>query len=139
MSEERLKILSMVAEGKVTPEEAEKLLTAVEGSEGSSLPRTVNGDFPKYLYVRVEPKEGKVGADQVNVRVPIALIKAGVNFLGVLPSDAREGIQEAMDGKGIDFDFKNLRPEEMEALMAALQELQIDVETSDQIIKVYAG
>jgi hypothetical protein len=140
MSEERRKILEMLAAGKVTSEEAEKLLDATETGRAGESKRPLGIDgMPQYLYVRVEPKEGAKDADQVKVTVPLALIKAGINFISLLPKDARKDVEEAMENKGFDFDFKNLKPEDMDALISALNELEVDIETSENTVKVYTG
>jgi DUF4097 and DUF4098 domain-containing protein YvlB len=140
MSEERRKILEMLAAGKVTSEEAEKLLDATETGRTGETERPLGIDgMPQYLYVRVEPKEGAKDADQVKVTVPLALIKAGINFISLLPKDARKDVEEAMENKGFDFDFKNLKPEDMDALISALNELEVDIETSENTVKVYTG
>jgi hypothetical protein len=134
MSEERRKILDMLAEGKVSSEEAEKLLDAI----GSEKPGGDNS-VPKYLYVRVDPKDGSKVSDQVKVTVPLALLKAGINFASLLPRDARKGVEEAMEDKGFDFNLKNMKGEDVDALLIALQELEVDVETSENTVKVYTG
>ena len=139
MSEERRKILDMLSEGKINAEEAEKLLDAVEPeAAGVSVHPDGNG-LPKYLYIRVDPKEGARDADQVKVTVPLALVKAGMNFASLLPRDARKDVEEAMESKGFDFDLKNIKSEDMDALLAALQELEVDVETSENTVKIYTG
>ena len=139
MSEERRKILDMLSEGKINAEEAEKLLDAVEPeATGVSVHPDGNG-LPKYLYIRVDPKEGARDADQVKVTVPLALVKAGMNFASLLPRDARKDVEEAMESKGFDFDLKNIKSEDMDALLAALQELEVDVETSENTVKIYTG
>jgi hypothetical protein len=135
MSEERRKVLEMLAEGKISSEEAEKLLDAV-GDESSS---AVLKGMPRYLYVRVTPKEGAKKADQVKVTIPLALVKAGINFASLLPGDARKDIEDAMGSKGINFNLKNMNGEEVDALMTALQELEVDVETSENTVKIYTG
>ena len=140
MSEERRKILDMLSQGKVSAEEAEKLLDAVEPETPAGYAGTgASGGVPKYLYIRVLPKEGAEGTDQVKVTVPIALVKAGMNFLSLLPKEARAEVEEAMGSKGFDFDLKNLSSEEIDALLTAIQELEVDVETSENTVKIYAG
>lgn len=131
MSEERRKILDMLSQGKINVEEAEKLLETV-------VPDRIDG-MPKYLYVRVEPKEGAGDADQVKVTVPLALVKAGLNFASLLPRDARKGVEQAMENKGFDFNLNSLKGEDLDALLAALQELEVDVETAENTVKIYTG
>ncbi len=128
----------MLAQGKISSEEAEKLLDAVEPDSPAGFSGAESsGVMPKNLYVRVLPKEGAEDTDQVKVTIPIALVKAGINFMNLLPKDARKDIENAMEKKGID--LKNLNPDEMDSLLAAIQEFEVDVETSDNTVRIYAG
>jgi len=56
MSEERMRILNLLAEGKISAEEAEKLLAASEKAVKAPNVKSAAG---KYFYVQVDPKEGK--------------------------------------------------------------------------------
>ena len=92
MAEEKMRILKMLSEGKITPEEAEKLLNAVEkqtGSTGNSGKTLLESMENKYLYVQVDPKEGKT-SERVSVKVPFALLKAGLNIAGLIPRKPRK-------------------------------------------------
>lgn len=104
MSEERLRILHMLSEGKLTPpDEAEKLLSAMEKESGKmeNIREAQPGDIRgKYLYVKVEPKEGK-SSERVSVKVPLALVKAGLNISKLIPTEAQDKIQESMHDSGI--------------------------------------
>ena len=127
MSRERAKILQMVADGTITPEEGEKLLSRLD-SGGSAAPMIehdgANGGGKsgplKYLRVVVSG-----GSDQVNVRVPIGLIRTGIKLTTLMPLSASEHLTE----HGIDLSqFNNLDSDE---LMEALRELQVDVDSED--------
>lgn len=77
MEAERLKILHMVAHGKITPEQGAELLKAVETSdEEPSAPRK----GAKWL--RVEVTELDTGNRKVNVRMPFFLAKLGLKMGG---------------------------------------------------------
>ena len=141
MAEERLRILQMLAEGKITAEEAEKLLSAVETSRVPAQPLDVNGMIGdafdnKYLYVQVEPKEGK-SQDRVSVKVPFALLKAGLNIAGLIPKEAQEKIQSSMAENGVAFDLSSIKPDNIKELMSALEELKVDVDSEDATIQVF--
>ena len=135
MSEERMKVLSMLAEGKISAEEADRLLSAVEEP---AAPAASDG-VPRYLYVKVDPKEGGKESDQVNIRVPLALVKAGINLANLLPEEAREGVEDALGKKGVDLDLKNIKGQDLDAILIALQELQVDVDTVDTKVRIYTG
>lgn len=133
MSNERAKVLQMVADGTITPEEGERLLNrldptptgvqaaAVDAATGNGKSRPI-----KYLRVVVE------GNDRANVRVPIGLIRTGIKLTTLMPLSASENLAE----HGIDLSqFSNLDGEE---LMEALRELKVDVETEDgDVVRVF--
>ena len=139
MAEEKMRILKMLSEGKISPEEAEKLLGALETPEKTEPEQ--NGDLlsaleNKHLYVRVEPKEGK-NAEKVSVKVPFALLKAGLNIAGLIPKEAQDKINTSMEEKGINFDLNSFDPANVQEIMSALEELSVDIDTEDSTIQVY--
>jgi hypothetical protein len=122
MNSERKLILDMLAEGKITAEEAERLLSKL--GQAAEPVEVVEQDAPrpgklKYLRVLVESKDG----DNVNVRVPLALVKAGIKLKGVIPKEAHEKMHE----KGVDLDALSALDEE--ELLEALRDLQVDVDS----------
>jgi len=73
----------MVAEGKISPAEAEQLLDAVveTGADADAARAADAKAKPKFLRVLVEES----GGDRVNIRVPLSLLRAGVKFGSLLP------------------------------------------------------
>ena len=65
--------------------------------------------------------------ERVNIRVPMALIRAGVKLSALIPSDAANGMSEALREKGIDMDVRNLKTESVDELVDALHDLEVDV------------
>ncbi len=127
MSEERRQILSMLSEGKVTVEEAEKLLAALgEGGE-SKAPAgegPAAGKAPKYLRVLVQD-----GKENVNIRVPLGLVRAGMKLKALLPEKARQKIEGKLGEKGID--LGKLKGGDLDELLSSLKSLHVDVNGSD--------
>ncbi|MGE4585610.1 MAG: hypothetical protein AB7C91_13250 [Sphaerochaeta sp.] len=139
MSEERMRILTMLAEGKLTAEDAEKLLQALEGKtrepEGVEIQRdkTTKGT---YLYVQVDPKQGK-STERVSVKVPLALVKAGLNITKLIPVEAQDKIQSSLQENGIPFNLSDINGQNFEEIMEALEQMSIDVDTDDSSVKVF--
>jgi len=139
------RILEMLVEGKINTDEACQLLSALETSsstsEGTSESQTKEKMKSKYLHVHMvsgSEHEDRHKGDHVNVRVPMALIRAGMKFTSLLPPEARDKVTGALHEKGIDFDVRNLKPEDMDEFMGALSELEVDVVNNDgDIVKVY--
>jgi hypothetical protein len=136
MSENRRQILQMLSEGKITPDEAERLIAALEGGQGDTAPRR-NG-APKYIRVLVEKEEEGRGEEptKVNIRVPIALLRAGVKFASLMPQEARSHVNDALREKGMSFDIGQLKPENLDELIDNLQDLSIDVDKKNRAAKV---
>ena len=142
MNENRRRILDLLAGGKITVEEAERLLSTMGEPTGGVVvaagEESARKPQPKYLRVVVEPAEGP-GAKQerVNVRVPVALLRAGMKFASVIPNAASSQINEKLREKGIDLDVRDLKLEDMEKLVDALSELQVDVDSPEAKVRVF--
>ena len=114
MENERLQILKLVQEGKVTPDEATKLLQALEGKGGESAVATGSG---KLLRIRVT--EG--GGTKVNVNLPMSLVEAavaiGVKFVpeeelrGIDINALLEAIRQGVTGKIVEVDSEEAKVE----------------------------
>jgi hypothetical protein len=145
MSENRKRILDMLAQGKITVDEAERLLTVVEqpdaGGTGFSTVRETPKDERKYLRVVVEPNPDagpEVEQHRVNIRVPMALIRAGVKLTSLIPSNATTKINEELHKSGVDFDVSNIKPENLEELVDAMKDLEVDIQGGNEgKVKVY--
>src|SRR5258708_558426 len=104
MNEHRQQVLEMLSAGKVTVEEAERLIAALEKESRSGA--TINGNEsdpkpkPKYLRVVVEDT-GRSGPVHVNVRVPMQLLRAGVKLASLIPPQARDRLNTAMGEHGM--------------------------------------
>ena len=141
MSEERRKILEMLASGKITLNEAEGLLSAlVEGESKQKGEQDVSflGKKPplKYLRVVVEPSPDSKKKERVNIRVPLNLIRAGLKWVSFIPKDAQVKVNEALSEKGIEMDFTQMTPQNLEDLIQNLSDFTIDVE-GEETVKIF--
>jgi DNA-directed RNA polymerase subunit F len=132
MNEERKKVLDLLAEGKITAEEADRLLEAISKEKGydSSISTTSN---PKYIRIMVEPSEGSPNQEKVNIRVPLKLIHAGLKLASFIPKDAQGKVNEALQGKGIETDFSKIKPEDLDEIIHQLSDLTVDVEGKETV------
>jgi DNA-directed RNA polymerase subunit F len=134
MSEERKKILNMLAEGKISVEEAEKLLSAISDSEQETLSdKGTIASKLKYLRVVVEPSPGSKNEEKVNIRVPIKLIRAGIKLASLLPNDVQGKVDGALKEKGISLDFSQINEENLEEIVESLRDLTVDVEGEERV------
>ncbi|MBD3370824.1 hypothetical protein GF402_10760 [Candidatus Fermentibacteria bacterium] len=130
MEESRKKILEMLAEGKVTVEEAAVLLEKVASGDDTPSaeppsppepPEPGGKKKPRYLRVLVESADG----DNVNVRVPLSLIKTGIKLKALIPAGAADAVSE----KG--FDLSRLTELDEDELVRALSEIEVDVDSAN--------
>jgi polyhydroxyalkanoate synthesis regulator phasin len=144
MNEEKMKILNMISEGKITAEEGARLMDALDKKEET---KTEHSPVPvaekkneagQYLYVDVTPKTDKNG-EKVHVKVPMALLRAGVNIVSLLPKDIQKTVDGALDEKGLGFDFSSLKPENIEQLIEALGEMEVNVDADDYTVRVFCA
>lgn len=145
MSENQKRILEMLAQGKISVDEAQRLLALVgsekEARNESGGPATAAKNKPRYLHVTVEPKPGSQHHDhhgKVNVRVPFGLIRAGMKLASLIPQDAADKVDSAFKEKGIPFDFRKMKDEDIEELITALHDSEVNVEAEDETVRVYA-
>lgn len=143
MKEERRKILSMLSEGKLTPNEADALLEALVAPGGNQLVTVptaspVKAADPKYLRILVEGRDPDSGKEnKVNVRVPFELLRAGMRLAALLPVVAYEPVNRALKHNGLDLDVSKIKPEDFEDLVAHLRELSVDVDDGNEKVRVF--
>jgi hypothetical protein len=96
--EERMKILKMIEEGKISAEDGAKLLAALSDSRKTGTPPPPPGGDARWFRVRVTDLAS--GKTKVNVNIPMGLvnvgIKMGARFAPGLSGEQMEVIAEAL-------------------------------------------
>lgn len=107
-TEERMKILKMINEGKITAEEGAQLLKALGDSEKA---KKVKGKVPSSQWLRVRVSDMAKGKTKVNVNLPLKLLDAGLNIAAQFAPEMeeqeimgaiKEALSENMQGKIVD-------------------------------------
>jgi hypothetical protein len=129
VSLENRKVLDMLAEGKITAADAEKLLEKLAASAADEAKPTDSAapeksDQGRYLRIQVE----EPGRRPVNIRMPLAFARAGMSLVGILPI----GLSDKLKERGIDLDKVRFhtgfgKDENMEVL----RQLDLDVDKGD--------
>lgn len=141
MNEQRRQILQMLAEGKITADEAERLIDALEKEEPEAPPGVVarTKPRPKYLRVVVSSADnfGGSGPGRVNVRVPLQLLRAGVRLTSLIPPQALNQVNDEMHKSGVPIDLTELKPQQLEELIEHLDDVTVDVDQPDAKVQVF--
>ncbi|MEK6256703.1 MAG: hypothetical protein N2C13_05230 [Chloroflexota bacterium] len=103
-TEERIKILQMIQDGKISAEDGAKLLSALNESGPSKFS---SGKPKDTRTIRVRVTDQFTGKTKVSVNLPLGLVDAGLNIaanfvpdIGV--EDISAAIREGLTGKIVD-------------------------------------
>ena len=108
-TEERMKILNLIREGKITAEEGAKLLSALgESQKSTRAPATKTSGEPRWFRVRVTDLE--TGKSKVSVNIPFGLMEWGLQIGAQFAPEVadldlgelKEMLQSGVEGKVID-------------------------------------
>ncbi len=146
MSEERERILKMLAEGKISVDDAKELLDAigtapkpaptvsVDTSTGEILDNDLKRKLPKFLRVQVNGSDG----ENVNVKIPLGLLRAGIKISSVMPSNVSTKINSELSDKGFNIDLNNIKTEDIDTLISHLSEMEVNVDSKDgETVRVF--
>ncbi|MGA2981273.1 MAG: hypothetical protein ABSD76_16915 [Terriglobales bacterium] len=122
MSEERKKVLEMLAKGTISVADAERLLEKI-GEPASAEARAEGHSAsepgkPRFMRIVID----KPGQEQVNVRMPLSFMRSGAGLLAVLPARINEKLAEL----GVDFSARGAMNEKEWA--EAIENMNVDIE-----------
>jgi len=133
MAEERKRILGMAASGKISVAEAEELLNALDGRRHelipAAAPKKTTGstkEMPKFFRVTVD----STGGDNVDVRIPFSLIKAGIRLKTLMPPEVAQKVNNHLSKSGIDVDLNLLDKEDIEDFVASFAGMKVNVDAA---------
>jgi len=121
MNEDRRAILELLASGKITADEADRLLTALDRPVVEETPKPK----AKYLRVVVDSDARRESAPRVNIRVPVQLLRSGVKLASLIPEQAQERVNTELHRRGID--LSQIKPENLEEIVEQLGDVSVDV------------
>jgi hypothetical protein len=110
-SEERMKILKMIEEGKISADEGSKLLAALSDSrKGMPTPPRLPGAGGPARWLRIRVTDIRTGRSKASVQIPLALVDAGMKIgahfapevEGVDMTNVMEALRMGVTGKIID-------------------------------------
>ena len=125
MTEEKRKVLEMLSEGRISVADAEQLLKAVES------PGETPAAEPRFFRVLVnKPARDGKKAENVNIRVPISVVRGGLRLTALFPMMGKKKIQ--LDN-GTELDLSKINYADLEAMIKDIGELTVDVDGDAQV------
>jgi hypothetical protein len=138
MSDDRRRILDLLAQNKITVEEADQLLAALAGrasggEQKAAQPEADNA--PRYMRIVVK-RAPTIGAwpgvsrpeKNVNIRIPLSLVRSGMRLGAIVPGGAGELINQVLRQRGVGVDFSKIDPNELVNALKGMGELTVDVD-----------
>jgi len=137
MSEETRRVLDLLAQGKITVDEADQLLRAVATPPVDAAAPA--GERPKPRWVRIavhKPSHHGHGDKDVNIRVPIAVVKSGMRLGALIPGLAGDQVSARLRERGLDVDFSKLDPAAIEAVLKELGDTNIEIDAGKAQVRI---
>ena len=124
------RILELLAQGKITVDEADQLLRAIDApAAGPASREALSSDSAAHRWVRLTIDKSAMNGrppKQVSIRVPMALVRSGLKFGAMFPKF--DPVRKHLRDHGIDADFSKIDLAEIEAMLTNLNESTIDVD-----------
>jgi hypothetical protein len=153
MSDETRRVLDLLAQGKITVDEADRLLAAIgpapAGSAATTAAKgtaTAEAPSPKFLRITITKPQGWPGDDgkharrawmwsgymgdrsrEVTIRVPVALVRNGMRLGAMIPGLRGAGLQAHLRERGVDVDLSKIDAETIDQLVREFGEVNIDL------------
>ena len=128
---ESRRVLEMLAEGKVTVQEAEQLLYAVATNQSSD----EKPPEPRYFRIVVnKPAHDGKKAENVNIKVPMTVVRGGLRLSALFPGVL--GKKKIRLDNGTEVDLSTIHYADLEAMIKDIGELTVDVDGGDAQVRI---
>ena len=136
------RILDLLAQGKITVDEADQLLRAVDRPadpppSADAAADNLHRAAAKWVRITID-EAGKEGRPpkQVNIRVPMALVRGGVKLGAMFPRVAADPLGKKLREQGIDVDLSKIDLSQIDTMLENLGETTIDVDEGRARVKI---
>ena len=139
MSDETRRVLDLLAQNKITVDEADQLLRAIGAARPEAAPKPDGDAARKARYIRIavhKPAHGFKSDKDVNIRVPIAIIRSGMRLGAILPGVIGDKVTARLRERGLDIDLSKLDPSMIETVLGEIGDVGIDVDSNDAQVRI---
>ena len=141
------RILELLAQGKTTVDEADRLIKALGAAQAQADATTADGTerpTPSWFRINIhKPANEHRQAKDVNIRVPVSVMKGGMRLGAIIASFAGEKAARRMRERGIDLDLSTINGDlsklngpEFEQFLKSLDELNIEVDDGKSQVRI---
>jgi hypothetical protein len=144
------RILDMLSQGKITVDQADLLINAISAGRPADAPPDAPAEGrPPVRWFRINihkpaRDEGHTPKD-VNIRVPIAVVKGGMRLGAIIATFAGEKAALRIKQRGLDIDLSTINGDlsrmngvEFDTFMKSLDEMNIEIDDGKSQVRITA-
>jgi hypothetical protein len=145
------RVLDMLSQGKITVDEADRLLKAISAgrpADAVTADAAPDGRGPaRWFRINIHKPakdEGHTPKD-VNIRVPIAVVKGGMRLGAIIATFAGEKAAQRMKERGLDLDLSTINGDlsrmngaEFDTFMKSLDDMNIEIDDGKSQVRITA-
>ena len=144
------RILDMLSQGKITVDEADRLLKAMSAeppadTAAAASPTDATGVRWIRINIHKPAKEEGHRPKDVNIRVPIAVVKGGMRLGALIGTFAGEKAARRMKAQGLDIDLAKINSDlsqmngpEFDEFLRTLHETNIEIDDGKAQVRITA-
>jgi hypothetical protein len=131
------RILELVAAGKISATEGEKLLDALEAGQATEPPSDTGRKIPRFLRIQASAASADGKDEGFNLSVPLELVRAGFKLRSLIPKSKRDKINEKLRAKGVEADIFEISDKQIDVLISSLSEVKMEAGDSEGNLRIY--
>jgi len=132
LNADRRRILDMLAARDISIDEADLLLGHDPAFAVKSDTRT-----PKFLRLVLEPRDQAANRRKVDIRVPLGLLRSGVQIARSIPMEKRGPMIIALGTHSLALDLSGVDAENVDEFMAQFKNLTTEIDKKDETLRLF--
>ena len=140
------RILDMLSEGKITVEQADQLIKALS-AERPAEAAAADTTRARWIRINIQKPANDEGhkAKNVNIRVPIAIVRGGMRLGAIIGTLAGEKAARRMKAQGLDIDLAKINSDlsqmngpEFDEFLKSLSDTNIEIDDGKAQVRITA-
>ena len=145
------RILDMLSQGKITVDEADRLIQALttdrpaETATASTADTATDGKRVRWFRINIHKpaKDETHRPKDVNIRVPIAVVKGGMRLGAIIATFAGKNAAQRMKERGLDLDLSTINGDlsrmngaEFDTFLKSLDDTNIEIDDGKSQVRI---
>jgi hypothetical protein len=144
------RILDMLSQGKITVDEADRLIKATSAdrpAEPATADAATDGKRVRWFRINIhKPAKDQMHTPKdVNIRVPVAVVKGGMRLGAIIATFAGEKAAQRMKERGLDLDLSTINGDlsrmngaEFDTFLKSLDDMNIEIDDGKSRVRITA-